>query len=144
MENLISQHRDDWSRLAEELEKLRAVALEGRVTGESGMSREATTFFEHIANEVYPDGKVPDRDREEMKALMEALIETMQGTIGSIDFWNNPDKQKRLRSELKRALMLSKIEALKEKRERVAVEVMRLAKNRHTELLKGASESRLS
>lgn len=140
VENLITQHRDDWSRLAGELEKLRAVALEGRAKGEDGMSREATTFFEHIANEIYPDGEVPSSDREGMKALMEALVETMQGTIGSIDFWNNADKQKRLRSELKRALMVSKIDALKEKRERVAVEVMRLAKNRHTELLRGTGE----
>ena len=138
VENLITQHRDDWSRLASELEKLRAVALAGRSEGEDGMSREATTFFEHIANEAFPGGKVPDADRAEMKVLMETLVDLMQETISSIDFWNNADKQKRLRSQVKRALMMSKIESLKEKRERVAVEVMRLAKNRHNELLRGA------
>ena len=90
------------------------------------------------ANEAFPGGKVPDADRAEMKVLMETLVDLMQETIGSIDFWNNADKQKRLRSQVKRALMMSKIESLKEKRERVAVEVMRLAKNRHNELLRGA------
>jgi type I restriction enzyme, R subunit len=140
VENLITQHRDDWSRLASELEKLRAVAIEGRVKGEDGMSREATTFFEHIASEVFPGGEVPKADRENMKLLMEALVEIMQETIGSIDFWNNADKQKRLRSEVKRALMLSKIDALKEKRERITIEVVRLAKNRHNDLLRGAGE----
>ena len=140
VENLITQHRDDWSRLASELEKLRAVAIEGRVKGEDGMSREATTFFEHIAFEVFPGGEVPQADRENMKVLTEALVEIMQETIGSIDFWNNADKQKRLRSEVKRALMLSKIDALKEKRERITIEVVRLAKNRHNDLLRGAGE----
>jgi len=138
VENLITQHRDDWSRLAKELDKLRTVALEGRKQGQGGMSREATTFFEHIANEIYPDGKVPDADQGLMKALMEALVDTMQETIGSIDFWNNANKQKQLRSEIKKALLLSSIETLKEKRERVAVEILRLAKNRHTELLQSA------
>lgn len=138
VEKLITQHRDDWSRLAKELDKLRAVALEGRKQGQGGMSREATTFFEHIANEVYSDGMVPDDDRDAMKALMEALVDTMQETIGSIDFWNNANKQKQLRSEIKKALLLSSIEVLKDKRERVAVEILRLAKNRHTELLHSA------
>jgi type I restriction enzyme, R subunit len=140
VENLITQHRDDWSRLASELEKLRAIAVEGRVKGKDGMSREATTFYEHIALEVFPGGDVPKVDREEMKALMEALVEIMQETIGSIDFWTNADKQKRLRSEVKRALMISKIDALKEKRERITIEVMRLAKNRHNDLLRSAGE----
>ncbi|MAP93806.1 MAG: deoxyribonuclease HsdR, partial [Ponticaulis sp.] len=138
VENLITAHRDNWGRLAEELEKLRDVAIKGREKGEEGMSREATTFFEHIANEIYPDGEVPSADRDAMKALMEALVDTMQQTIGSLDFWNNANKQRQLRSEIKRALMLCKIDALKEKRERIAVEVMNLAKNRHTELLRGA------
>ncbi len=140
VENLITQHRDDWSRLASELEKLRTVAIEGRVKGEDGMSREATTFFEHIANEVYPGGEVPKSDHADMKSLVEDLVEIMQETIGSIDFWSNADKQKRLRSQVKRALMVSKIDVLKEKRERITVEVVQLAKNRHNDLLRSAGE----
>jgi len=138
VENLITQHRDDWSRLADELEKLRAVAIEGRKQGQDGMSREATTFYEHIANEIYTDGKVPDADQDAMKGLMEALVDTMQETIGSIDFWNNANKQRQLRSEIKKALLLSKIDTLKQRRERAAIEILRLAKNRHTELLRSA------
>lgn len=138
VENLITQHRDDWGRLAEELAKLRAVAMEGRKKGQDGMSREATTFFEHIANEVYSDGEVPFADRAAMRELMEALVDTMQETIGSIDFWNNANKQRHLRGEIKKALLLSSIPTLKEKRDRVAVEVLNLAKNRHDELLRSA------
>lgn len=140
VENLITQHRDDWGRLAEELAKLRAVALEGRKEGQDGMSREATTFFEHIANEVYPDGQVPKADQAAMQDLMEALVDTMAETIGSIDFWNNANKQRQLRGEIKNALLLSKVPTLKEKRDRVAIEVLNLAKNRHEELLKRRDE----
>ncbi|MDH5190054.1 MAG: HsdR family type I site-specific deoxyribonuclease [Gammaproteobacteria bacterium] len=137
VENLIDQYQDQWEKLAEELEKLRVEAIEGRKAGEEGMSKEATTFYEHIANEAFDNGEVPSEEKAKMKVLMEAIVETLQDSIGSIDFWNNADKQKKTRSDIKTALTLTGIDQLKQKRERVAVEIMKLAKNRHDELIKG-------
>ena len=139
VESLIIQHQGQWEKLAEELEKLRTVAIEGRKQGEDGMSREASTFFEHIANEAFENGEVPAAAKPQMKALMEAIVDTLQESIASIDFWNNSDKQKKTRSEIKTALTLTGIPELKAKRERIAIEIMKLAKNRHDELLKGAA-----
>jgi len=139
VESLIVQHHDQWEKLAEELEKLRTVAIEGRKQGEDGMSREASTFFEHIANEAFDNGEVPAAAKPQMKALMEAIVDTLQESIASIDFWNNSDKQKKTRSEIKTALTLTGIPKMKAKRERIAIEIMKLAKNRHDELLKGAA-----
>ncbi|MCP4996084.1 MAG: type I restriction endonuclease subunit R, partial [Gammaproteobacteria bacterium] len=139
VENLIDQYQDQWDKLAEELEKLRDEAAEGRKTGEEGMSKEATTFYEHIANEAFENGEVPPVAKPKMKILMEAIVETLQDSIGSIDFWNNSDKQKKTRSEIKTALTLTGIAELKTNRERIAIEIMKLAKNRHDELLKGAA-----
>ncbi|MDD1619481.1 MAG: hypothetical protein LUQ52_08350, partial [Methylococcaceae bacterium] len=76
-----------------------------------------------------------------MKALMEAIVETLQHSIGSIDFWHNSDKQKKTRSEIKTALTLTGVPELKTNRERIAIEVMKLAKNRYDELLKGTAGS---
>lgn len=139
VENLIDKHQDDWTKLAEELEKLRGEAIEGRQQGESGMSKEATTFYEHIGNEAFEGGKVPAEAKETMKVLMEAIVDTLQDSIGSIDFWNNADKQKQTRSKVKTALTLTGIQELKKNKERVAVEIMKLAKSRHDELIKSAS-----
>lgn len=136
VERLIDQHQGQWDKLAEELEKLREVAAEGRMAGEGGMSKEATTFYEHIANEAFEGGKVPCGVRHQMKVLMEAIVETLQSSVGSIDYWYNSDKQKRTRSEIKTALTLTGVPELKRHRERIAVEVMKLAKNRHDELLR--------
>jgi len=140
VENLIDQYQDQWDKLAEELEKLREEAVEGRQTGEAGMSKEATTFFAHIANEAFENGKVPSDAKSQMKVLMEAIVETLQESIGSIDYWRNSDKQKKTRSEIKTALMLTGITELKTNRERIAIEIMKLAKNRHDELLKGVAK----
>ncbi|VFN03026.1 MAG: type I restriction enzyme, R subunit, partial [Candidatus Kentron sp. G] len=74
VEQLIDQYQEQWDQLAEELEKLRGVAIEGRTQGEAGMSREATTFFEHIANQAFAGGEVPGSARPKMKALMEAIV----------------------------------------------------------------------
>jgi type I restriction enzyme, R subunit len=138
VENLIDQYQDQWEKLAEELEKLRTVAIAGRQQGEEGMSKEATTFYEHIANQAFVNGDVPATAQPKMKLLMEAIVETLQDSIGSIDFWNNSDKQKKTRSEIKTALTLTGIAELKTNRERIAIEIMKLAKNRHNELLKGS------
>jgi type I restriction enzyme R subunit len=72
-----------------------------------------------------------------MKGMMEAVVEILQESIGSIDYWHNSDKQKKTRSEIKKALTLTGIAELKANRERIAIEIMKLAKNRHDELLKG-------
>lgn len=137
VEQLIDRYQGEWEKLAEELENLRKVAAEGRRQGGAGMSREATTFYEHIANEAFVGGVVPPEASAKMKALMEAIVATLQHSIGSIDFWHNADKQKRTRSEIKSALTLTGIPELKSHRERIAVEIMKLAKNRHDALLKG-------
>jgi type I restriction enzyme R subunit len=137
VEQLIIMHHDQWELLAGELEKLRKEAVAGRQAGEEGMSKEATTFYHHIASEAFAGGKVPPEATPKMKALMEAIVDRLQDSIGSIDFWTNADKQKKTRSEIKTALMLTDIAELKKNRERVAVEIMKLAKNRHDELLKG-------
>lgn len=140
VENLIDQHQEQWEKLVKELEKLRTEAMEGRKTGEDGMSKEATTFYEHIANESFENGEVPPNSKAKMKVLMEAIVETLQDSIGSIDFWSNADKQKKTRSEIKTALTLTGIIELKQNRERVAIEIMKLAKNRHDELIKGVGK----
>ncbi len=144
VENLIDQYQDQWEKLAEELDKLRTEAIQGRKAGEGGMSKEATTFYEHIANEAFENGEVPMGAKATMKVLMEAIVDTLQESIGSIDFWNNADKQKKTRSDIKTALTLTGITELKQKRERVAVEIMKLARNRHDELIKGAAEGEQS
>ncbi|CAA0116775.1 Type-1 restriction enzyme R protein [Halioglobus japonicus] len=140
VENLIDQYQDQWDKLAVELEKLRTEAVEGRKRGEDGMSKEATTFYEHIANEAFENGEVPDSAKPKMKKLMEAIVDTLQDSIGSIDYWNNSDKQKATRGRIKTALTLTGIAELKANRERIAIEIMKLAKNRHDELLKRAAD----
>lgn len=135
VQTLIAQHQNDWTKLAEELEKLRDQAVEGRQIGLDGMSKEATTFYDHVANEAFKNGAVPHSEKPKLKIVIEAIVDTLQENVGSIDFWNNADKQKKARSDVKTALTLTGIPELKKNRERIAVEIMKLAKNRHSEMV---------
>jgi len=136
---LIDKHHDNWDLLAEKLAGLRGEAVAGRQQGEGGMSREATTFYEHIIRVGFSSGSVDGEVKPKFKMLMEGLVEVLQDTIGSIDFWQDPDKQKRVRGLIKTEVSKTGIEELKANRERVAVEVMKLAKNRHDELTRTTS-----
>ena len=131
---LIAQHGKQWDILAESLAELRQEALAGRQHGEEGMSREVTTFHDFVIQTGFASGKISDADKPAFKTLMTKTVDILQDTIASIDFWQNPDKQKRVRSLLKTEIARSGIEELKQNRERVAIEIMRLARNRHNEL----------
>jgi type I site-specific restriction-modification system R (restriction) subunit len=134
---LIEKHHDHWDLLADQLAELRAEAVAGRTQGDCGMGREATTFYEHIVQVGFANGVVPESDRPALKTLMGKLVEVLQETIGSLDFWMNADQQKRVRGAIKTEISMAGIEELKTHRERVTVEVMKLAKNRHDTLLRG-------
>lgn len=131
---LIEKHQDEWDLLVEKLAELRSEAVAGRQKGEEGMSKEAITFYAHIIQVGFADGVVAGGDKVKFKALMETTVDLLQETIGSIDFWQNPDKQKRIRGLLKTEISKTGIDELKQNRERVAIEIMKLAKNRHDEL----------
>lgn len=136
LERLIEQYQGQWDLLAEELEKLRDEAKAGRTRNIAGLDREATTFHAHVVDLAFGPSGLPEARAERMKALMRGVVELLQGTIGIIDFWNNPAEQKRLRGELNKALLLADIPEVSAIYERLAVEIMKLAKNRHDELLR--------
>jgi type I restriction enzyme R subunit len=123
--------------LADELEKLRTEAAVGRTSRIEGLDKEATTFYAHIVDLTFGEEGVPADQAGRMKALMKNIVGLLQETIGIIDFWNNPAEQKRLRGELNTALLMADIPEVTSNFERLAVEIMKLAKNRHDELLKG-------
>jgi type I restriction enzyme R subunit len=137
MERLIDKYQDQWDLLADELEKLRTEAAAGRTERIEGLDKEATTFYAYLVDLAFGKDGVPVEQETRLKALMKNVVELLQETIGIIDFWNNPAEQKRLRGELNTALLMADIPEVTANFERLAVEIMKLAKNRHEELLRG-------
>jgi type I restriction enzyme R subunit len=136
LEKLIQDHQDNWKLLASEYEKLRVEATEGRKESHHGMTKEATTFYEHIIQIAFDDGLVPLDQEEAVKALMLNVVEILQTTIDIIDFWKKPLEVKSLRGNIGTEILITGIPQLVERQERIAVEIVKLAEKRHKELIK--------
>lgn len=135
LEKLIQEHKNNWEALAEGYEQLRAEALAGRTETIEGLTREATTFYDYVAQLAFGHGDVPSQDRPRLKQLMLRIVEILHETIGIIDFWKKPLEVKRLRGDIDTEILLANIAQLTEQHERIAVEIIKLAEKRHEELM---------
>lgn len=135
LERLIQEHQDNWKVLAQEYEKLRQEAVEGRQDTHDGMNREATTFYDFVVQIGFENGEVPPEHRDSLTALMLKVVENLQATIDIIDFWKKPIEVKKLRGSIGTEILCSGIPQLMAKQERLAVEIVKLAEKRHNELI---------
>ena len=135
VDNLIDLYKDNWENLIEELDKIRSEAAEGRKTGHDDMTKEAAAFYDYITADVISEDNLTGEDTSVLRSIMNSIVGIVSQDILSIDYWTNPDKQKKTRSKIKRALMLSQVNELKAQREHIAIEIMKLAKNRHNSLV---------
>lgn len=136
LEKLIEQHRDNWKLLADDLEQLRTDAMAGRSCAAEGLTKEATTFYDHVLQLAYGGGIVPADEQGALKALMLRIVELLQDTIGVLDFWKKPIEVKKLRGNIDTEILLANLPALNSKHERLAVEIVKLAEKRDSELRK--------
>ncbi len=72
-------------------------------------------------------------------SLHTEIIETIgiMETIGIIDFWKKPIEVRRLRGNIDTEILLANLPALNAKHERLAVEIVKLAEKRDSDLRKG-------
>ncbi len=136
LEKLIQAQKENWEAIAEGCELLRREAETGRTTTHEGLGKEATTFFDHVAQLAFTEGAIPADRVQPLEDLMVRVVEILEGTIDIIDFWRKPIEVKKLRGNVDTEILLSDIPELSEKHERIAVEIVKLAEKRHQELVK--------
>ena len=134
LEKLIEAHRDNWQALAEDYEQLRREAEAGRTEPIEGLTKEATTFYDYVVRLAFDGTTVPAEHLPHLKRLMSRVVDTLQDTIGIIDFWKKPIEVKKLRGNINTEILLTGIPQLTERHERIAVEIVKLAEKRHTQL----------
>ena len=134
LEKLIQEHKDNWNLLAEGYEQLRAETIAGRKDNIEGLTREATTFYDHVADLGFGTEGIPAQHQRAMKQLITRIVELLQETIDILDFWGKPIEVKKLRGQIATELLLTDIPRIVEKHERLAVEIIKLAEKRHKEL----------
>ena len=121
--------------LSEELSHLRVEAAAGRKDPIEGLDKEQSTFYERLVDLAFAASEPPPDRTQALKRLAGVIVECLQETIGIIDFWKNPAEQRRLRGEIADALLMADIPEVTAKYERLAVELLKLARNRHRQLI---------
>ena len=121
-------------RCLDDLEQLRKEVIEGRKEAVEGLTKEETTFYDYVLQLAYGGGEVPSADRMSLQKLMSRIVEMLQDTIDVLDFWKKPVEVRKLRGSIDTEILLVNISALNEKHERIAVEIVRLAKIRDADL----------
>jgi type I restriction enzyme R subunit len=135
LQQILDRLQDDWEQLALEFAELRKEAAAGRTDSIEGLTKEASTFYDYVARLAYEDGKVPEKDDEALKRLMLTIVDMLRNRIGVLDFWKKPIEVKRLRSDIDTEIRIADIPALSDQVDRITVEIVKLAQNRHGELL---------
>jgi type I restriction enzyme, R subunit len=136
LEELIQTHRENWTVLAEEYELLRREVEAGRTETIDGLTKEATTFYDHVQQLAFNGSGVPVEHRKALQNLMTRIVDMLGDTIGILDFWKKPVEVKRLRGRIDTELLAVSIPELNLSHERIAVEIVKLAEKRHQDLLR--------
>ena len=135
LEKLIQAHQENWDLLADGYEQLRAEVLAGRTQVVEGLNKEATTFYDYVVSLAFA-GAAPVTAQVPLKKLISKIVELLQDTIDVLDFWKKPNEVKKLRGNIDTEILLADIPELNAKHERIAVEIVKLAEKRHSELVK--------
>ncbi|GAB4052795.1 type I restriction endonuclease subunit R [Spirosoma litoris] len=135
LEAILQQHQQDWEKLVQDLKALRDETMAGRKQTEEGVSAVEAPFFDLMIDLAF-GANTPDKPtREHCKEIITDVIDKLESTIGFIDFWNRAYEIDKMKSDISDILLFSKIKPLIDHRERIASEIMALAKRRHNQLI---------
>lgn len=135
LDTAIQKYKDNWEQLCLELNTLRAETLEGRTGQIDGIDPVEAPFFDLVAMIAYDSAEIDKSAIEPIKKSVKAIYEEFQNTIDIVNFWQQKHEVRQLNGRLKKILALTGEDALIDKREQIANEIMSLAKNRHNEIL---------
>ena len=137
LEELIKQHKDNWNALYKDMFTLRAEAEEGRKASVTGVSASAEPFYDVILLEAFGKAGVPESQADQVKKLANLVLKKLQDTIYMTNFWrpNNPDVEQ-LQGDLSDLILLTGIDEIIDKSDKLVADITQLAKVRHGDIVK--------
>jgi type I restriction enzyme R subunit len=136
LEELIKQQKDNWDELYKYMFQLRQEAEQGRKASVSGVSMKAEPFHDVIIQSAFGKQGVPDTQAEQVKTLANLVIKKLQDTIYMTNFWrpNNPDVEQ-LQGGLSDLILLTGIDEIVDKSDKLVADITQLAKVRHNDIV---------
>lgn len=112
LEKILAEYRDNWDRLAKELEEVLEILKKGRAEENNyGLNpRTELPFLALLKREVYGNKDLKDFSEDDLTMLLSTtndLLEIVRRETQQVDFWENYPAQKRLKSFILSHLLMA-------------------------------------
>jgi type I restriction enzyme, R subunit len=136
MESILKKFQENWTEQIDAFTTLREDMAKGRTNNQvSGLNAQQSPFYELVMELLYADSPMSPDQEDTLKKLIVEIVNLLQEALDKPDYWNRNSEIKNLRGKVKNAMLYSGLVTAKEDRERIATEILHLAKNRNEELL---------
>lgn len=132
LETILNAYKENWEEIAKELQKLREEMAAGRRPETDGISSVEAPFYDLLKINVADNN---EDEIKKTKELIHNLIVLLKETAAINNFWTDKaSERKRIEGLIEDEIRYSRVLALSSKATELANELMKLAKNRETEL----------
>lgn len=132
LEMILNAYKENWEDIERELGKLRDEMAEGRKEEVEGISLIEAPFYDFLKNSLVTEN---DANINKTKELTHNLVVILKETASINNFWTDrAAERRRIEGLVEDEIRYSRIEGLPEKAAELATELMKLARNRETEL----------
>lgn len=131
LEKILNSYKENWEEIVRELNSLRDEMAEGRKVETEGISIVEAPFFDLLkANMSEPS----DEQINQTKELIHTLIVILKETAAINNFWDKAAERRRIEGMIEDEVRYSGIRELSAKASEITTELMKLAKNRESDL----------
>ncbi|MBN2282208.1 MAG: type I restriction endonuclease subunit R [Candidatus Marinimicrobia bacterium] len=131
LESILNSYKENWETIVDELQKLREEMAEGRKPTTPGISGIEAPFFDLLKSSVKSENEA---EIKKTKELIHTLMPILHETAEIRNFWTKAAERKRVEGLIEDEIHYSGVEVLSNKAAELTTELMKLAKNRESDL----------
>jgi type I restriction enzyme R subunit len=132
LETILNSYKENWEEIVKQLGELRDEMASGRKEDTEGISIIEAPFFDYLQSNLITENEA---DIEKTKELTHTLMVILKQTANITNFWTDKaSERKRISGLLEDEIYYSRIEGLSNKAAELTTELMKLAKNRESDL----------
>jgi type I restriction enzyme R subunit len=128
---ILAEFQENWNRVYEELEKLRARILNAAKESTFGLHRKKQMpFFRSLKKEIYGEGEIDEDAISSLVALTQQVFGEVERELKLTGFWESIPARNKLKAEIQRILLLdefSTLPSIRQNRERIISRIMEVA-----------------
>jgi type I restriction enzyme R subunit len=133
LEQIVKKYNESWEQMVLALTDLRTEIDRGR-----NNPRDKGPFFDLIEKIAFGVASCPSTKEAALQGLTQKILELLADDIRSLNFWERPTQVSELEGKIRRAIVLSKEDALRSKTDLLVTEILALARRRERDILQKA------